>query len=301
MRPATSLIGASSGSARRSVSTVSYATAAVPLSSTARVSGSSAAMCRYVNRICPSRSRRYSDSIGSLTLSSSSARSQTSSAAPSCAPTAAYCSSASWLPIPAPVSTSTSCPRCTSSRAPAGVSATRYSSGLISFATPTRMGAGDPTGGRLGAVALLELLAAAAPARVVAADVVVLALVNGGRRAAAAARERGRRARRRAGDRIGARERLVLVREVAVRRPAVRRRRLLGERFGVARLDLRVEEDRHDLLPDRRVQILEHVEALVPVLRQRVLLRHRAQVDPLAQVLHVLEVLAPALVDDLQD
>src|SRR5579863_6538275 len=33
---------------------------------------------------------------------------------------------------------STSCPFCTSSRAPAGVSATRYSSVLISLATPIR-------------------------------------------------------------------------------------------------------------------------------------------------------------------
>src|SRR6187431_2479836 len=40
---------------------------------------------------------------------------------------------------PYPVSIITSCPRCTSSRAPAGVSATRYSSDLISLATPIFM------------------------------------------------------------------------------------------------------------------------------------------------------------------
>ena len=40
----------------------------------------------------------------------------------------------------ASISTMTSCPRCTSS-APAGVSATRYSCGLISLATPIRMAA----------------------------------------------------------------------------------------------------------------------------------------------------------------
>ena len=45
-RPAISLIGASSGSAPRSVSTVSYAIAVMPESRSARVSGSSAAMCR---------------------------------------------------------------------------------------------------------------------------------------------------------------------------------------------------------------------------------------------------------------
>ena len=37
------------------------------------------------------------------------------------------------------------------------------------------------------------------------------------------------------------------------------------------------------------------------VLDERVLLGHRAQVDAVAQVLHRLEVLAPADVDDLQD
>src|SRR3989441_278539 len=40
------------------------------------------------------------------------------------------------LPVPAPVSMTTSCPRLINSSAPAGVSATRYSSVLISLATP---------------------------------------------------------------------------------------------------------------------------------------------------------------------
>src|SRR3569833_1116474 len=48
-------------------------------------------------------------------------------------------------PSPAPCSTNTSWPRCTSSRAPAGVSATRYSSVLISLATPIRIPARDNT------------------------------------------------------------------------------------------------------------------------------------------------------------
>src|SRR5215210_467218 len=135
-RPAISLIGASSGSRPSSVSTVSYATAVIPLSTSARVSGSSAAMCRYVNSTSPSRRREYSGSIGSLTLSSSSDASQTSSTETTRAPAATYESSENELPTPALRSTVTSCPRCTSSRAPAGVSATRYSSGLISFATP---------------------------------------------------------------------------------------------------------------------------------------------------------------------
>ena len=59
----------------------------IPLATSARVCGSSAAMCRYVNRIKPSRSRRYSDSIGSFTLSTSSERSQTSSTETIRAPT----------------------------------------------------------------------------------------------------------------------------------------------------------------------------------------------------------------------
>ena len=41
--------------------------------------------------------------------------------------------------------------------------------------------------------------------------------------------------------------------------------------------------------------------ALGPVLDERVLLGHRAQVDALPQVVHVLEVLAPAGVDHLED
>ena len=104
--PAISLIGASSGSAPRSVSTVSYAIAVIPESTSARVSGSSAAMWRYVKSVRPSRSRGYSDAIGSLTLSSRSARAQTSSTEAIVAPARSYASSGNALPTPAPVSTS---------------------------------------------------------------------------------------------------------------------------------------------------------------------------------------------------
>src|SRR3954451_9280759 len=136
-RPAISLIGASSGKARFSVSTVSYATHAAPLSARACVSSSFAARWRYVKRTWPSCRSEYSSGSGSLTLSRSSASSQTSCPGASEAPTAEYASSSNELPPPAPASTSTSCPSRTSSRAPAGVSATRYSSALISFTTPT--------------------------------------------------------------------------------------------------------------------------------------------------------------------
>ena len=87
-RPATSLIGASSGSWRSAVSTVSYAMPVIPESTSARVSGSSAAMWRYVKSVRSARSRPYSSAIGSFTLSRSSAESQTSSTATMRAPTA---------------------------------------------------------------------------------------------------------------------------------------------------------------------------------------------------------------------
>src|SRR5947209_13978905 len=53
------------------------------------------------------------------------------------APCARYASSVMAEPRPAPLCTNTSCPASASSRTPAGVSATRYSSGLTSVGTPT--------------------------------------------------------------------------------------------------------------------------------------------------------------------
>ena len=61
-----------------------------------------------------------------------------------------------------------------------------------------------------------------------------------------------------------------------------------------------MEEERHDLLADRPVQLGEQEVTLVAVLDEGILLRHAAKVDPLAQVVHVLEVLAPADVDHLE-
>src|SRR4051812_7399185 len=98
-------------------------------------------------------------------------------------------------------------------------------------------------------MALLELLAGAAPARIVATELLVCrrddrSLRRGGGRAPDA--ECCRACRRRcagSGDRLRARGRLVLVREIAVLR-------LLGlvELGGLGRRDLRVEEREHDLL-----------------------------------------------------
>src|SRR5581483_4471289 len=116
-------------------------------------------------------------------------------------------------------------------------------------------------------VALLELLAGAAPARVVAADLLVLGDHALPRRDAAAVRpDRGRGrdriARPRSGghDRVRAGKRLVLVRESAVagRLPLL----VLLELRRLGRLDLGVEERDDDLLPDRRVELLEHRVAL---------------------------------------
>ena len=59
-------------------------------------------------------------------------------------------------------------------------------------------------------------------------------------------------------------------------------------------------EERDDLLADHAVQLLEHEVTFVAVLDERVLLGHAAQVDPLAHVVHALEVLAPAGVDRLE-
>src|SRR5580765_4152490 len=94
-------------------------------------------MWRYVKSASPSRRYRYSDTTGSFTFNSRSLSPQTSSTDAIRAPTRWYASSAKALPAPAPVSTTTSWPWLRSSSAPAGVRATRYSSDLISFATPT--------------------------------------------------------------------------------------------------------------------------------------------------------------------
>ena len=85
------------------VSTVSYATAVIPLSISARVRPSSAARWRYVKRTSPSRSRPYSAATGSLTLSRSSTSPQTSSTDTICAPSASYAASGKALPSPAPL------------------------------------------------------------------------------------------------------------------------------------------------------------------------------------------------------
>ena len=63
---------------------------------------------------------------------------------------------------------------------------------------------------------------------------------------------------------------------------------------------LDVEDVARELVPDVVHQLREHLEALVLVGHERVDLREPAQVDALAQVVHVVQVLAPAVVDDLE-
>src|SRR4051812_3970429 len=156
----------------------------------------------------------------------------------------------------------------------------------------------------LGAMALLELLAGAAPAWVITADLLLvgdaagldvdrldqLALVAIGRLAQRDTRGgRGQRARLHAA-----------AAEVEVGVAALLRGEALAVAIGSLDLDLDVEDEARELLPDRLDQGGEHVEALVLVGDQRVLLGEATQVDALAQVVHVVEVLAPALVDDLE-
>ena len=97
-------------------------------------------------------------------------------------------------------------------------------------------------------------------------------------------------------DHVSAGRRLVLVVDVPRRR--LRLRELLLRLFG---RELGVEQVQDDLAADRATELGEHPLALLRVLDKRILLRHRAEMDALPQDLHVLEMLAPADVDDLED
>src|SRR5215211_1855270 len=170
-------------------------------------------------------------------------------------------------------------------------------------------------------MALLVLLAGPAPAGIVAADLLLLVehalldldrlvdLLDGVRRGALDAlghAARGRR-RQRAGLSLAAPAALVAVAAGRAARPAADRPPAAGLRSGglaaavlALDLDLDVEDEAGELLPDRVDQAPEHLEAVVLVGDDRLDLREPAQMDALAQVVHVVQVLAPALVDDLQ-
>ena len=168
----------------------------------------------------------------------------------------------------------------------------------------------------LGAVALLVLLARTAPAGVVAADLLVLGLDDRGRvgapgrcrclRSGAPRRRRRPRpppwrppprwaSRDRRGPLLAAGARVL---DVAAAAGLLGAEHLLG--LGRLDVDLDVEDHPDELLPDRGHELLEHVVALVLVRDQGVDLGEAAQVDALAQVVHLVEVLAPAVVDDLE-
>src|SRR3954449_8813653 len=91
-----------------------------------------------------------SPGCGSLTLTTMSASPKTACASGRTrAPCEVYSSSAIAEPSPAPACTTTSWPCSASSRTPAGVSATRYSSVLISVGTPTFKARSFPSGDEL--------------------------------------------------------------------------------------------------------------------------------------------------------
>ena len=148
------------------------------------------------------------------------------------------------------------------------------------------------------AVAALVLLARPAPARVVAADVLVL--VHGRR-----LRERLRRGRRRSGERgrgatgggddVGARARSRARSGASPRGSAPARARARSTSTATWKSVKTTSST------DRLAELLEHHVALAAVLDERILLGERAEVDALAEVVHRLEVLAPALVDGLED
>ena len=122
-------------------------------------------------------------------------------------------------------------------------------------------------------------------------------IVSGSAATASGRRRRSRRRAPRAASRrrrpacapepcTGSSAELYFIRSV-VGRP----RRLLHRR------DLEVRDVGDELVLDLAHHRLEHVEALTLPLGERVLLAHRPQVDALAEVVHLVEVLAPVLVD----
>src|SRR5918999_5486387 len=145
-----------------------------------------------------------------------------------------------------------------------------------------------------GPVALLELLAGSAPARVVAPELLVLA-------DAALLDHRRRLVRLLAGLSVGAR--LVVQRAARVlergRAAALLLRHALVAVLALD-LDLDVVDHAREVGPDGVHQVLEERERLVLVGDDRLDLREPAQVDALAQIVHVVQVLAPAVVDRLQ-
>ncbi len=76
----------------------------------------------------------------------------------------------------------------------------------------------------------------------------------------------------------------------------------VGRRRGAGLVldDLHVHHVLHEVLGDAGHHRAEHLEALTLPLDERILLAHRPQVDAGLEVVHLLEMLTPALVDDAQ-
>ena len=64
--------------------------------------------------------------------------------------------------------------------------------------------------------------------------------------------------------------------------------------------DLHVHDVLHELVPDGRDELLEHLEAFTLPLGERVLLTHGTEADRVLQVIHLPQVVTPPLVDDAQ-
>ena len=83
---------------------------------------------------------------------------------------------------------------------------------------------------------------------------------------------------------------------ILVGRAGTRRDHAAPWAAGLLDLDLEVEDEADDLLHEGFHHGVEHVAALALVLHQRVALRHRPQPDALAEVVHLVQVLAPLAV-----
>src|SRR5918992_5327801 len=164
-------------------------------------------------------------------------------------------------------------------------------------------------------MALLEFLAGAAPAGIVAAQLLVLVeparlhdrdraghLVGG--QVGRFRHPRGDRGTGGRGDGVTALGRVTarVVEPAGGRGAAAAPAPALGRLLRLLLLDrhLDVEDVARELVPDVVHELREHLEALVLVGDEGVNLREPAEVDALAQVVHVVEVLAPAVVDDLE-
>ena len=69
---------------------------------------------------------------------------------------------------------------------------------------------------------------------------------------------------------------------------------------GRLHVDLHVHHVLHEVLRDALHHQAEHLVALALPLGERILLAHRPEVDALLEVVHLVEVLAPLRVDDLE-